>query len=125
MPLLARGAGAGPPVASGAGEDVWREFTWATDLPVRPDHASELARAARGRWKIENETFNTLKNIQSLEHNFGHGSQHLPDTFAALMLLAFLIDQMLEMACPVMKQIFASTIPEPRRGNICAAVSVR
>ena len=92
----------------GSGEDARREFTWVTDLTVRSDHASELARAARSRWKIENETFNTLKNVQYLEHNFGHGTQHLSDnTFAALMQLAFLINQVLEMACPVMKQIFA------------------
>ena len=92
----------------GPGEDARREFTWVTDLSVRPNHASELARAARSRWKIENEVFNTLKNVQYLEHNFGHGSQHhLSNTFAALMLLAFLIDQVLAMTCPVMKRIFA------------------
>ena len=88
----------------GSGEDARRAFTWVTDLPLNPHNASELARAARSRWKIENETFNTLKNVQYLEHNFGHGTQylehnfghgtqHLSDTFAALMLLAFLIDQ--------------------------------
>ncbi len=121
---LARGSGAGPPAAGGAGCETEcceprsespgaAEFGAAgvhlglTDLSVRPDHASELARAARSRWKIENETFNTLKNVQYLEHNFGHGTQHLSDIFAALMLLAFLIDQVLEMACPIMKRIFA------------------
>ena len=86
---------------------------------------SELARAARSRWKIENETFNTLKNVQYLEHNFGHGTQHLPDTFAALMLLAFLIEHLLEMACPVMKQIFAQCYTrtatwECLRSSFCA-----
>ena len=80
----------------GSGEDARRAFTWVTDLPLNPHNASELARAARSRWKIENETFNTLKNVQYLEHNFGHGTQHLSDTFAALMLLAFLIDQLLQ-----------------------------
>ena len=46
----------------GSGEDARRAFTWVTDLPLNPHNASELARAARSRWKIENETFNTLKN---------------------------------------------------------------
>ncbi len=53
----------------GSGEDARRAFTWVTDLPLNPHNASELARAARSRWKIENETFNTLKNVQYLEHN--------------------------------------------------------
>ena len=109
----------------GSGEDARRAFTWVTDLPLNPHNASELARAARSRWKIENETFNTLKNVQYLEHNFGHGTQHLSDTFAALMMLAFLIDQLLEMACPVMKQIFAKCYTrtatwERLRSSFCA-----
>ena len=109
----------------GSGEDTRRAFTWVTDLPLNPHNASELARAARSRWKIENETFNTLKNVQYLEHNFGHGTQHLSDTFAALMLLAFLIDQLLEMACPVMQPIFAKCYTrtatwERLRSSFCA-----
>jgi hypothetical protein len=37
-----------------------------------------LMRGARARWKIENETFNTLKNQgYHFEHNFGHGDQPL------------------------------------------------
>lgn len=42
------------------------------------------------RWKIENETFNVLKNNNyNLEHNFGNDKQHLAMTFAATNLLAF------------------------------------
>ena len=45
-----------------------------TDLPVDADTAENLAAAGRARWKIENETFNTLKTKgYNLEHNFGHG----------------------------------------------------
>jgi hypothetical protein len=34
---------------------------------------------------VENETFNTLKNPgYELEHNYGHGSQHLATVFALL-----------------------------------------
>ena len=36
----------------------------------------------RARWKIENETFNTLKNQgYHFEHNYGHGEQHLSVVF--------------------------------------------
>ena len=45
-----------------------------------------VMRGARARWKIENETFNTLKNQgYHFEHNFGHGYRHLSTVFAHLM----------------------------------------
>ena len=47
------------------------------------------------RWKIENETFNTLKNQgYNFEHNFGHGTKNLSVVFSMLMMLAFLVDQL-------------------------------
>jgi hypothetical protein len=49
-----------------------------------------LAACGRARWKIENESFNTLKTKgYNLEHNFGHGKQHLSAVLASLNLLAF------------------------------------
>ncbi len=49
-----------------------------------------MAACARARWKIENESFNVLKNHgYHLEHNFGHGKQHLAQLFVLLNLLAF------------------------------------
>ena len=39
-----------------------QHFSWPTKIPVTSDTVYELMRAARARWKIENETFNTLKN---------------------------------------------------------------
>ena len=36
--------------------------TWVTDLTIDEDNIEELTRIGRCRWKIENETFNTLKN---------------------------------------------------------------
>ena len=57
-------------------------------------------RAGRTRWKVENETFNTLKNQgYHLEHNYGHGQQHLCTVMATLMMLAFLVDQVQELGC--------------------------
>ena len=59
-----------------------------------------LMRGARARWKIENETFNTLKNQgYHFEHNFGHGEQHLSTVLMHLMMLAFLIDQIQQRCC--------------------------
>ena len=39
-----------------------QHFTRVTDLPVNPDTVMRIMRAGRARWRVENETFNTLKN---------------------------------------------------------------
>lgn len=76
------------------GEDIFYS-SWITDLPVSELDPVELVAVARSRWKVENETFNTLKNQgYHLEHNFGHGEKYLATNFALLTLLAFLTDQM-------------------------------
>jgi hypothetical protein len=63
---------------------------WVTSLPVSKDNVAEIANGGRGRWKIENEGFNVMKNHgYELEHNFGHGKQFLAMILAGLNLLAF------------------------------------
>lgn len=75
------------------GEQVFYS-TWITDIQITEENIKELVAAARARWKIENETFNTLKNQgYHLEHNYGHGQQNLATNFAILTFLAFLTDQ--------------------------------
>lgn len=77
-------------------------FSWVTDLEVTAENVWEMARGGRARWKIENETFNTLKNQDyHYEHNFGHGKQNLSVVFAYLMMLAFLVDQVQQLCCPL------------------------
>ena len=77
-----------------------RHFSWVTDLPVDESNVMDLMRAGRARWRIENETFNTLKNQgYNFEHNFGHGENRLSTVFAYLMMLAFLIDQIQQRCC--------------------------
>lgn len=61
-----------------------------TNIVPTKENISELASCARARWKIENETFNVLKNNgYHLEHNFGHGRQTLSALLVTLNLLAF------------------------------------
>jgi DDE family transposase len=77
-------------------------FSWITDWPLRPDNVYAVMRGGRSRWKIENETFNTLKNQgYHLEHNYGHGEQNLSVVLALLMMLAFLVDQTQQLCCPL------------------------
>jgi hypothetical protein len=79
-----------------------QHFAWVTDIPVTKDNVYQLMRGGRARWKIENETFNTLKNQgYQFEHNFGHGNKNLSTVFALLMMLAFLIDQIQQKCCAV------------------------
>lgn len=75
-------------------------FSWVTNIKVSATNALKIVNGGRARWKIENETFNTLKNLgYNLEHNYGHGKKHLSTVFCMLMMLAFLIDQVQEICC--------------------------
>jgi hypothetical protein len=79
-----------------------QHFTWITDLTITEDNVFDFMRGARARWKIENETFNTLKNQgYHFDHNFGLGKKHLTEVFVLLMMLAFLIDQIQQLCCPL------------------------
>jgi len=83
------------------GKQVYHN-SWITDVELGEDNVNEVMRAGRARWKIENETFNTLKNLLfNLKHNYGHGKQHLSTVLAILMMLQFFIDQVQEFACPL------------------------
>ncbi len=85
---------------------IRKQFSWVTDLTVTSENACHLVRGGRSRWKIENETFNTLKNQgYHFEHNFGHGEQNLSTIFAMLMMLAFLLDQTQELCCPLFQAV--------------------
>ena len=81
-------------------------FSWVTDLPVTPKTKMLplIERGGRCRWKVENETFNTLKNQgYHFEHNYGHGNQHLSTVLMMIMMLAFLVDQVQQIACPLFR----------------------
>lgn len=71
-----------------------QHFSWVTNFRLTAANVFQIMRGGRARWKIENETFNTLKNQgYHFEHNFGHGSKNLSVVFATLMMFAFLVDQ--------------------------------
>lgn len=71
--------------------------SWVTDLEVNGENIEEIIWIGRGRWKIENENFNTHKNGgYELEHNYGHGQKGLATVFYYLNLLAFVTHKVLE-----------------------------
>lgn len=84
-----------------------KRWTWVTNLGLEARRVEKVMRAGRSRWKIENETFNTLKNQgYHFEHNYGHGQRHLATVLALLMLLAFLVDQIQQRGCNWFRQLW-------------------
>ena len=87
-------------------------FSWITDVELRQNNVIKVMRAARARWKIENETFNTLKNQgYHFEHNrpatrYGHGQGQLCSVLAYLMMLAFMVDQIQQYACQYFRALW-------------------
>ncbi len=85
---------------------VTKSFSWVMALEITKENVWEVMRAGRVRWRIENETFNTLKNQgYSLDHNYGLGKKHLSSVFATMMMLAFLVDQVQQMCCPLFQAV--------------------
>jgi hypothetical protein len=84
-----------------------QHFSWVTDVRVSTRNVYSLMRGGRARWKIENETFNTLKNQgYNFEHNYGHGTQNLSVMFATMMMLAFLVDQTQQLCCALFRAVW-------------------
>jgi len=97
--------------------------TWVTDIVVTQKNVYSIVRGGRARWKIENETFNTLKNQgYKFEHNYGHGKKNLSTIFAMLMMLAFLIDQTQQLCCGLFqaaqKKYHAKTVLWEKQKNV-------
>ena len=89
------------------GDAKVQHFSWVTDVRVSTRNVYALMRGGRARWKIENETFNTLKNQgYHFEHNYGHGEQNLSVVFATLMMLAFLVDQTQQLCCALFRAVW-------------------
>src|ERR1700687_401072 len=90
-------------------------WTWVSDLELTQARIPRVRRGGRARWRIENETFNTLKNQgYHFEHNYGHGYQNLCVVLALLMMSAFLFDQVQQKCNALFQQARA------RQGPKCA-----
>ena len=77
---------------------------WATNLTINEGNIASVTRAARARWKVENECFNALKNQgYDLTHNWGHVNGECFN-FYILIMLAFYIHQILDMTCKTFQQ---------------------
>ena len=81
---------------------VSKRFSWVTDVNLDRSLLLKFSMGGRSRWRMENETFNTLKNQgDHFEHNDGHGKQNLSTVLMLLMFLAFMVDQVQQACCPL------------------------
>lgn len=79
-------------------QQVIFQNAWVCDHFITNDNVAELVTSGRARWKTENENHNVLKTKgYHLEHNFGHGKQHLASFLLTLNLLAFLFHTVLHL----------------------------
>lgn len=84
---------------------------FATNHRITRANVVALVKAGRARWKIENENNNVLKTKgYHLEHNYGHGQQHLSSVLATLNILAFLFHTVLELM-DQKYQLLRATLP--------------
>lgn len=76
---------------------ITKRFAFITDHHITDENVIIIVEAGRSRWKIENEHNNTLKTKgYNLEHNFGHGKEHLSNLLLTMNLLAFLFHTVLQ-----------------------------
>jgi len=79
------------------GEQLYKN-AFITDFEISDTTVEAIVRDGRTRWKVENENNNVLKTKgYHLEHNFGHGRQHLASLLLSLNLLAFLFHTILDL----------------------------
>jgi len=79
---------------------------WVTNFQLSHEIVADITAIGRSRWKSENENNNVLKQHgYAIDHNFGHGQEHLATTLLTLNLLAFLLHTIAQLADPVYQAI--------------------
>ena len=86
------------------GETTYRN-SFITSIQPKNTNIVALANCARARWKIENESFNILKNNgYNITHNFGHGQKGLSNLLLTLNLIAFAFHTVCDQVCTLWNQ---------------------
>lgn len=83
------------------------KFIWISSLPIRSEkEAKAIADAARLRWKIENEGFNTEKNQgYALSHKYSRTSYNALKNYYQCLQIAHLIDQLVLLSSKIKQLI--------------------
>jgi flagellar biosynthesis chaperone FliJ len=77
-------------------EELGNSFSWIANMEIKgEDTATKLQEVGRLRWKIENEGFNTQKNLgYNLEHKYSRVSFNATKNYYQCMQIAHLIEQL-------------------------------
>jgi len=74
-----------------------QRFVYITNIPQNQQNVIETADSGRLRWKIENEGFNSQKNLgYALEHKFSRKSFIAMQNYYQLLQIAHMINQLVE-----------------------------
>lgn len=74
-----------------------QRFVYITNIPQNQQDVIETADSGRLRWKIENEGFNSQKNLgYALEHKFSRKSYIAMQNYYQLLQIAHMINQLVE-----------------------------
>jgi hypothetical protein len=92
-------------------EDAGNRFSWLTNRRIRDfTEASRLTEIGRLRWKIENEGFNTQKNLgYSLQHKYSRTDFNATKNYYQCLQIAHLIEQ-LTLLAKTIKKLLAGKI---------------
>ena len=97
------------------GKGKEKRFLFLTDLPVTKKNVRATAEAGRGRWKIENEGFNTQKNYgYCLEHMYSRLYQGIKNHYY-LIQIGHMIAQVMEAWESLWKKVMQSREQKHRR----------
>lgn len=83
-----------------------QRFVYITNIPQENQNVVETANSGRLRWKIENEGFNTQKNLgYGLEHKYSRDSFPAMQNYYQTMQIAHMINQLVERTKAVLEII--------------------
>lgn len=87
-------------------EEAGNSFSWVTNMEISDvGTATKLQEVGRLRWKIENEGFNTQKNLgYKLEHKYSRTDFNATKNYYQCMQIAHLIEQ-LALLCKTIKSL--------------------
>lgn len=81
-----------------------QRFVYITDIDQAPDIVVSTADGGRLRWKVENEGFNTQKNLgYGLEHKFSRVSYTAMQNYYQLLQVAHMINQFVEKSTDIVE----------------------
>lgn len=87
------------------GRQVYQN-SFITGYEITEYTVAELATCGRTRWKVENESNNTLKTKgYHLEHNYGHGQKHLAALLASMTLVALLFHNLFAIGSELYREV--------------------